>query len=278
DSEIELVRQMRARLMAEEELARKSQELSISNAELELANRDLEDYAAVISHDLASPLRGMRYIADDIEQHLGSHASAASLKSLADLRTQSRRMSSMLAALLDYASVGRKSEAVENVDTQTLVTEIANSIAKPDGFGITVDGHWPTFVTVRAPLDLVIRNLLDNAIKHHDYDRGRIVISASEHQDDPHYFEFSIQDDGPGIARKHQEAVFLPFRTLTTTEDVSGRGMGLAFVRRTIETLGGKVTIASNAEVERGTAFHIKWPLTITDKQSEAPVSTRERP
>ena len=67
DLEQELSKQMRARLMAEAEVAETSRALSKANKELARVNRDLEDYAEIISHDLKAPLRGMRYIADDIE-------------------------------------------------------------------------------------------------------------------------------------------------------------------------------------------------------------------
>ena len=275
DSDVELTNQMRARLIAEEEVARKSRELAVANAELELANRDLEDYAAVISHDLKSPLRAMRYIADDIEHALKTDAPNEARKALATLKGQSRRMSSMLGALLDYASVGRKSDMVEQVDTKALLTRIVGTMPVPVDFRISIDGDWPILSTVLAPLDVVIRNLIDNAIKHHDRPSGHIVLMGTPAAAGQSTFVFSVLDDGPGISHNHQEAVFLPFRTLSgATEDDASSGMGLAFVRRTIETVGGTINVISDPAKTRGTKFEITWPCELTRDSSGPPSRT----
>ncbi len=264
DAEQELTRQMRARLIAEDELARKSRELAAANAELELANRDLEHYAAVISHDLKSPLRVMRYIADDIETALEAGEPDDARRALATLRDQSRRMSSMLSDLLDYASVGRKSEAAETVDTRQLVARVTDSLERPPGFKVELLGDWPVIETVAAPLDLVIRNLVDNAIKHHDSLEGRIQVSAGSDGEEPdRYFRFAVIDDGPGIPPRHHDAVLLPFRTLGRAGGAVTSGMGLAFVKRTIETLGGDIRLHSDPDRARGTTIEVRWPLVV---------------
>ena len=74
-----------------------------------------------------------------------------------------------------------------------------------------------------TPLDLVLRNLVDNAIKHHDREHGRIVLTCTDH---PSALEIAVSDDGPGIAPEHFECVFLPFQTMSG----DGAGMGLAIV------------------------------------------------
>lgn len=279
DAETELMRQMRARLMVEEEVARKSRELAAANAELELANRDLEDYAAVISHDLKSPLRAMRHIADDVAEAISAGDQAGAHHALESLRTQSRRMSTMLSALLDYASVGRKADVVETVDTRSLVARIAESLERPPSFEIEIRGTWPVIETLAVPLDLVVRNLLDNAIKHHDRCDGRVVVAvlAGGAETAP-FFRFSIADDGPGIDPRHHEAVLLPFRTLADTNGSGSSGMGLAFVKRTIETLGGRIRLRSDPVCNRGTTFEVWWPLfaaSQAEKRSNSGGPTR---
>jgi signal transduction histidine kinase len=118
---------------------------------------------------------------------------------------------------------------------------------------------WPTLETLRAPLDLVLRNLIDNAVKHHDREDGLVRVAGSEGASD---FEISISDDGPGIATKHCEAILLPFRKLA--EHTDGQGMGLAVVSRTLELLGGRLAVLSCPHGGRGATFRVTWPKTIT--------------
>lgn len=153
DLEVELSRQMRARLMAEEEVIAKSRDLERVNTDLNRANRDLEDYASIISHDLASPLRALRYMAGGVEAALDDRAPPDAAAKLAEMRRQLTRMSGMLSALLDYASVGRKEEVEAEVDTAALVASIVASIPRSSGMKIIVEGDWPKLVTLAAPLD-----------------------------------------------------------------------------------------------------------------------------
>lgn len=251
--EIELTRQMRARLMAEAEVSAKSRALEKANAELARANSDLESFASIISHDLQSPMRALRYMVDDLEMKL-STAGGPNRPDLTEqldaLRAQSRRMTGMLRALLDYSSVTRKADAIEAVDTSALIDSIVTTMALPPRFGIDVAGQWPVIETLAAPLDLVLRNLIDNAVKHHDRDTGhvRISVEASEM-----WLTIFVNDDGPGIAPEHREAVFLPFRRLSGLRETPGEGMGLALVRRTVEGVGGafRSIVRRRRDVER---------------------------
>lgn len=254
--EIELIAQMRARLMAESELAAKTRQLEVVNEDLQRANADLEAFASIISHDLQSPMRALRYMVDEIEAVIGPSAKGEVVNRLEALRAQSRRMTGMLTALLDYSSVTRKSDAVERVDTDQLIRAIVSSIGVPAGFEIIIKGTWPTLDTVAAPLDLVLRNLVDNALKHHDRDTGTVRLTAVC---EPDAVKFEVADDGPGIRPEHRNAVFLPFRTLAQN-GAPGQGMGLALVRRTIEGVGGRIALASAAPEGRGTIVTINWP------------------
>ena len=253
--EIELLRHVRARLMAEAEIKAKSQELA-------RANRDLEDFAAIVSHDLKAPMRALRYITDDIETALAGSRIEDARKQVAWVRTQSRRMSSMLTSLLEYSTIGRKSRAIEKTDTRALATAVASSLTQVGDFRIAVDGDWPVIDTLKAPLDLVLRNLVDNAIKHHDREDGSVVMSCVATSE---ALSITVSDDGPGIARDHALAVFQPFRTLAIGDgaETAGIGMGLALVERTVESVGGSIRLLPGAPGMRGAAFEVVWPTVL---------------
>lgn len=251
--ELDLVRQMRARLIAEAEVSAKSRAL-------EKANADLEAFASIISHDLQSPMRALRYKVDDLEAALAPDAAGKIARLLQDLRAQSRRMTGMLTALLDYSAVTRKIDAAEPVDTRQIIHAIVASLRVPDAFRVTINGDWPAMETLAAPLDLVLRNLIDNALKHHDRDQGEVTVEA---RTDAEWVVFTVADDGPGIRPEHRSAIFLPFRRLELQQKVPGHGMGLALVRRTVEGIGGQIVCSSDAPAQRGTVFTIRWPRVL---------------
>ena len=101
----------------------------------------------------------------------------------------------------------------------------------------------------------MLRNLIGNAIKHHDRAVGHIEISAVEHGD---HVEFVVSDDGPGIPPEYHEEIFRMFSTLKPRDVVEGSGMGLAMVRKILENRGGTIHVES-AE-GRGATFRFTWP------------------
>ena len=254
--EAELSVHMRARLIAESELKAKSRELAQTNAELALANRDLEDFAAIISHDLQSPLRAMRYLAEDADSALRTGRVSDASARLAEIAVQGQRMSRMLRELLDYASVGRKEEVISEIDTRQLVGDVVRALARPRRMRVEVRGRWPRIISARAALDLALRNLLANAVKHHDRPQGLIRVTGRDAGDS---IAITVADDGPGIDPRHHEVILLPFRTVSAQGE-AGSGMGLAFVKRAVEALGGRLDLVSDPARARGAAFTLTIP------------------
>jgi signal transduction histidine kinase len=254
--EIELLRHVRARLMAEAETKAKSQALA-------RANRDLEDFAGIVSHDLKAPMRALQYMTDEVDSALARGSLNAARAQLEWIRGQTRRMSSMLSGLLDYSSIGRKIEAIETVDLAGMAQSIRDGVPHGAGMEVIIEGEWPSLETLRAPLDLVLRNLVDNAIKHHDHQRGTVRLGCSDKVDS---LILTVTDDGPGIAPQHREVIFLPFRTLAVgdTAPTAGVGLGLALVQRTVEGVGGQIRVISDRDQARGTTFEVVWPKKVT--------------
>lgn len=232
--------------------------IAIQN-ELERSNADLDSFAYVASHDLKAPLRGIRNLVEWIAQDIKSTATEDSRDNLRLLRTRVERLDSLLESLLTYSRVGRKIEDVKEVDTGELVKDINNYLAPPDGFSIICSGRMPCLFTPKAPLEQVIRNLINNAIKHHDLAEGQVVISAME-QDE--LIEFRVEDDGPGIATEFHARIFKMFQTLKPRDQVEGSGMGLAIVKKAVEGFGGSIRVESNPP-SRGSIFIFTWPRTL---------------
>jgi signal transduction histidine kinase len=255
--EIGLAQQVRARMMVEAELASQSEALKSVNAELTRANRDLSEFAYVISHDLKAPLRAMRYFAEDLERSLADPGTGDTRGFATQIKMQSRRMAQMLTDLLIYSKIGRQEDARATVDTRAMIDGIVASMPSPPQFRIHINGEWPVLDTYVAPLDLVLRNLIANAITHHDSPTGQVHLSGRVTGES---FVVEIADDGPGIPREWHEAVFKPFKTVGQSTDSERSGIGLALVRRAIETVGARLTLISDPRIARGTTFTLQWP------------------
>ena len=259
--ESELSTQMRRRAIAEAEVLEKTAQIQRTNLELALANRDLEEFAYVISHDLKAPLRALRHESRDADRDLAAGNIESVQARLAAVRTHETRMRAMLDGLFSYARIGRKDEALEEVDTRTLVESVLSSVGPPGGMTVDIDGDWPRLTTLAAPLDLVLRNLIDNAVKHHDRSEGLIALTARHDGD---VLTITVADDGAGIPRDWHDAVFLPFRKAGDDQghDESS-GIGLALVRRTLDRIGGTVELISDPPRLRGATFVVRWPKSI---------------
>jgi signal transduction histidine kinase len=244
-----------ADLMIEDEIRKRR----IADAELARINRQLEEFAYVISHDLKAPLRALRYYSGDIADALAVEPPDLEATRLAadNITIATKRMSGMLVGLLEYSRIGRQDETIEMVETEALVRDIVDNLALPEGMVIDLVGPWPTLRTTPVPLDLVLRNLIDNAVKHHDRATGRVRITT---QDTAGTVVFEVADDGPGIAPEWHEAIFQPFSRVDDLKNPESSGIGLALVKRTIEASGGRIDVRSDPASVRGTTFRFTWP------------------
>lgn len=223
--------------------------------DLERSNRELDTFAYVASHDLKSPLRGISQLASWLEEDI-PEPDAQTLKHLALMRSRIARMERLLDDLLGYSRVGRVANSVSVVDCAALAREIFALITPPAGFQLNLTKDLPTFPTFAAPFEQILRNLFSNAVKHHDRQDGQITFSARVAGD---RYVFSVMDDGPGIPPQFHERVFVMFQTLRPRDEVEGSGMGLALVKKLVETHGGQIILKSNGT--RNTCFEFTWPM-----------------
>ncbi len=262
DSVVALHRQTRLKMMAEAEVARQARVIQQANDELAEANRNLDEFTRIITHDLKAPMRAMRYFTDDLEHALGSRENDEAKEHLGKLRAQSRRMSRMVSSLLSYTQLENTSDDIEELDTSNMLDEIIASLPLPNDFIIEKTGEWPHLATLRAPLDLILRNLLQNAIQHHDDVVGSIQIDCTVLADE---LRIVVADDGPGIPNAHREAVFNPFTSLSPAASEQS-GMGLALVRRAAEQIGARLELLESPDDARGSTFELCWPRHIAAK------------
>jgi PAS domain S-box-containing protein len=246
---------------------RKLSELSLrdKNQLLERSNRDLEDFAYIASHDLKTPLSGIKSAALWLEEDLHD-LSPESRKLLGLMRSRINRMETLLDDLLTFSRVGRSEVVSSETKLADIVAGIVEILNPPAHIQVRVEGELPVIVTASAQLEQVLRNLINNAVKHHDKQTGNVVLSAKLAGA---FVEFIVRDDGPGILPQFHEKIFELFQTLKRRDEVESTGMGLAIVKKLIEQQNCRITVHSQGD-GTGTAFHFRWPA------SPAPVFGRE--
>jgi signal transduction histidine kinase len=236
---------------------RKLTELSLrdNNQQLERSNRDLEDFAFIASHDLKTPLSGIKSAALWLEEDLHD-LSDESRKLLGLMRSRINRMDTLLDDLLTFSRVGRTDTAVSETKLADIFDSIVEVLNPPAHIQVRVEGELPVIVTAGAQLEQVLRNLINNAIKHHDKQHGVVVLSAKRVGD---FVEFVVRDDGPGILPQFHEKIFQLFQTLKRRDEVESTGMGLTIVKKLVERQNCRITVHSQGD-GTGTQFRFQWP------------------
>jgi signal transduction histidine kinase len=227
--------------------------------ELTRINGELNTFTYSASHDLKSPLRGIDQLASWIAEDLGDDINDQTKDHLRLMRSRIDRMERLLGDLLAYSRVGRSVDDAVSVITHELVDDIYDLCVSNKNFTLHIAENMPVIETYKVPLELVFRNLISNAVKHHDKAAGNIWVSAEKKGD---FVEFLVRDDGPGVSADHQDRVFGMFQTLRPRDEIEGSGIGLALVKKSIETVGGKVVLESDGH--NGCTFRFTWPCLVS--------------
>ncbi|GAA4353982.1 hypothetical protein GCM10023185_15120 [Hymenobacter saemangeumensis] len=235
-------------------LNRMTEALDQSFSALEKRNQELDQFAYVASHDLKAPLRGITTIVKWIEEELTTELSPQMRTYLEQMKGRLARLDDLINGLLAYARVGRTTYTAQEVNVAKLVHEVGELVVPPS-FELDISPSLPTFVTNPLSLQQVFTNLLSNAVKYHHRGNGRLTVSC---QDAGDFFEFRVQDDGPGIAPEYHQKIFLLFQTLRDRHSSESTGIGLSIVKKIIDEQQGTIRVES--AVGEGAAFVFTWP------------------
>ncbi|MCK5943546.1 MAG: PAS domain S-box protein [Planctomycetes bacterium] len=230
-----------------------------NNQELERSNRELGDFARAAGHDLRSPLRGVQMLVDMMVEDYADALPDRCREQLLLVKQRVTRMEALLKSLLQYARVGADVDDIRVVKVRRLLESQIELLGKPDGYRVDVDCPESLEVSVAVtPLAMVVRNLIENCIKHRS-ESGRMASVRAREQGP--FLEVVVSDDGPGIPAELREKVFALFRTLRRRDDLEASGVGLAMVKKAVEVAGGSIEIC-DGEAGRGVTFRLAWPTT----------------
>jgi light-regulated signal transduction histidine kinase (bacteriophytochrome) len=217
--------------------------IAIKQAEL-LGNlrQELDNFAYVTSHDLKAPLRAIANLAAWLSEDLEGQIPEENQRQLQLMQSRVKRMDGLIQGLLEYSRVGRKKTPIKTINVSDVIKEAINSLSVPPEFEIVVAPNMPTLITEVLSLQQVFSNLISNAIKYHPTNLGKITISIEEQA---HFYEFGVSDDGLGIDPQYHDRIFTIFQTLQPRDTIESTGIGLSIVKKIVEGQGGKVRVES---------------------------------
>lgn len=217
---------------------------------LENANKDLSDFAYIVSHDLKAPLRGIKTLTDWISADYADKIDENGREQMNLVSNRVDRMHNLIEGILQYSRVGRIKEKLARVDLNEIVPEIIDLIAPPPNISITIENELPEIICEPTRITQVFQNLLSNAVKYMDKPQGIIRVGCVEENG---YWKFNVADNGPGIEEKYFEKVFQMFQTLSPRDEFESTGVGLTVIKKIVEMYGGKIWIES--EPGKGSNF-----------------------
>lgn len=265
------------RKRVEQHLARLAAELQQSNQKLKGSNRELEDFAHVVSHDLRAPLvniqgfskelalscERLRSVAADVQVPAAERRELSALldedipEALEFITTSVAKMDSLLSGVLQLSRVGRAALTIHQLDMNQMLSEIVWSMQfaiEQAGASVQVD-LLPPCRGDQMQINQVFSNLLNNALKYLDPNRLGVIRVCG--QEEPDRVVYSIEDNGIGVAAEHQDSIYRIFHRLDPQRG-TGEGLGLTIVRRVLERHHGKIWVES--EVKEGSKFYVSLP------------------
>jgi PAS domain S-box-containing protein len=229
--------------------------LQAKSEELIRSNTDLEQFAYVASHDLKAPLRAIEVLVQWLREDLKEHCEGDVQENLGLLEMRAQRLNRLLDDLLAYSRAGRRNGDCFEVDTAEMLRDIVSLLSPRKGIQVVTQGELPRLIAYAAPLEQVLRNLINNAIKHHPDSEGTVRVYARDQGDT---VMFVVEDDGAGIPHEYADKVFKMFQTLQPRDEREGSGMGLAIVKRIVEWQGGRIWFHPGP-ADIGTVFKFTW-------------------
>jgi PAS domain S-box-containing protein len=220
---------------------------------LERSNRDLEQFAYIASHDLSAPLRSLTGFAQLLQKRHGDKLDEAGREFISFINDSARQMKALIDGLLTLSRVGRDSEPAGPVDLEQVLEQVTHQLAAVIAERDALITHQPLPVVNGSALQLnqLLQNLIANAIKFQPGEQPTVHIGVRR---DGEFWDFSVKDDGIGIAAEHQRRIFMIFQRLHSPDQYEGTGIGLAVCQKIVQRHGGRIWVES--EPGKGATFH----------------------
>jgi PAS domain S-box-containing protein len=244
-----------------EDRKRAEEALQKYTGELERANRDLQNFTILASHDLQEPLRKIEVIGDAVLED-SSNLNERQFDRILRMRRSAQQMRNMLNGLLQLSLLSETSQPVQPVDLrQTLIEILAEFDERIRQAGGKVEaGDLPVIDADPLQMRRLLQHLIENALKFQP-PGGKPRIKVFSQQITPASVQILIEDNGIGFDEAHAGHLFEPFERLVGKNQLEydGIGMGLAICRWIVEHHGGEIT--ASGKIGQGATFTITFPV-----------------
>ncbi|MEO7960852.1 MAG: GAF domain-containing sensor histidine kinase [Ginsengibacter sp.] len=243
------------------EMRKSNMALTKISGELEIRNKELEQFASVVSHDIKSPLSGVvmanQILNEQFSEALGREGSEVLQVSI----RSTEKIKALVDGILSYYQGSDDSGRVEEFNITRFFESIFSVLPTEKKYDLDYPRNGALISMNKTQLEQIFSNLISNSIHYNDRAVIKIDISFSEA---PQQYFFSLTDNGIGIAKEDQEKIFNLFTTIPAQapDGKAGHGIGLSTVKKIVEKNGGIVTIESTPGKGTKISFNIKkgWP------------------
>jgi len=244
---------IRQRKSYEKELLFAKRRAEEANLKLQLANKQLEKFAQVVSHDLKSPLAGIITLSSIVQSNYAELNDEKFSISMNFIHETSLKLSHLIDGILKYyLSESNYFDAIQSLSLNNTFSEII-ALFHIDNLSLFLPENDVNLKVNKSVFEQIVLNLVANAINYNNKINIELRIGFKEESD---FYQITITDNGPGIPEAKFESIFELFKILGTKNRYNkmGSGIGLATVKKLVESAKGSISVTS--ELNSFTTFH----------------------
>ena len=258
EQQLEALKSLAKQVVQLLELRRTIAHLQQTQTELKQANDNLEEFAYIVSHDLKAPLRNISHLSAMVLETRNGSLQEEDRHCIGMMQNASQEAIQLVDAILDYSRTIHLSKSeTTTIHLDKWIPALVQRLSPPPHIEFILQQPLPRIVSSKIALKQILVNLMSNAIKYNDKDKGIIQLSVKE--EDQH-IRFELKDNGKGIPEEKLERIFQLFFMVSPNEArrKGSTGIGLTIVKKLVESLGGTVNVQSIVGQETIFTFTIK--------------------
>ncbi len=277
--------EIKERKASEEKIKHLNHQLLENIASLERANKDLDRFAFMASHDLQEPLRKIRMFSDRLVMKYNDILDDDGRTNIQRIHNAVERMQNLITDILTFSKISADYPSFIKVEMNALIDEVVVDLDDEikTKNGKVVVGKIPSLSVNPSLIKPLFQNLISNALKYSKKDvPPQVTITAevgsqlngkAEDDTDSKYCRIYVRDNGIGFEQKYSEEIFGMFRRLHHSSEFRGTGIGLALCKKIVEQHKGYISVHS--KVDEGSTFIVSLPLKHHQESASSLSGTR---